>query len=98
MDWMLDETPEEQRRTIEKEFWSRHHVEEAENYNYSEHELAVLEANPRHIIKGTPQTVKEELMEMVEKYGVDELMIVTITYDFEARCRSYELLAEVWAE
>lgn len=73
-------------------------VEEAENYNYSEHELAVLEANPRHIIKGTPQTVKEELMEMVEKYGVDELMIVTITYDFEARCRSYELLAEAWAE
>jgi len=72
-------------------------VEEAENYHYSEHERAALAANPRHFIRGTPQRVKEELLALVEKYGLDELMIITITYDFEARCRSYELLAEAWA-
>jgi luciferase family oxidoreductase group 1 len=72
-------------------------VEEAEKYEYSEHEIALLQANPRHIIKGSPDRVKEELLEMAENFGVDELMIVSITYDFEARCRSYELLAQAWA-
>lgn len=72
-------------------------VEEAENYHYSEHELAALAANPRHFVIGAPARVKEELLALVEEYGLDELMIVTITYDFEARCRSYELLAEIWA-
>ncbi|MFT5351664.1 MAG: luciferase family oxidoreductase group 1 [Gammaproteobacteria bacterium] len=72
-------------------------VEDTEKYQYSEHEKAVLAANPRHLVKGTPEAVKAELLAMVEKYEVDELMILTITYDFEARCRSYELLAEVWS-
>ena len=29
-----------------------------------------------------------------QEYGTDELMILTITYDHEARRRSYELIAE----
>ncbi|MBD0258571.1 MAG: LLM class flavin-dependent oxidoreductase, partial [Cytophagales bacterium] len=29
-------------------------------------------------------------------YGVDELVIVTITHDFADRVRSYELLAEAF--
>jgi luciferase family oxidoreductase group 1 len=72
-------------------------VEQAENYHYSERDKAVLAANPRHVVKGSPQRVKEELLEMTEKFVLDELMVVTITYDFAARCRSYELLAEAWA-
>ena len=31
-----------------------------------------------------------------EQFGADELMAVTITYDFDARVRSYELLAEMY--
>ncbi len=71
-------------------------VEEAEAYQYSDRERAALQANPRHIIVGSPDTVKAELTELAEKYGADELMILTITFDFEARCRSYELLAQAW--
>lgn len=71
-------------------------VEEAEAYVYTEQEKAVLAANPRHIIKGSVKTVKRGLQDMVEKYGLDELMIITITYDFEARCRSCQMLAEEW--
>ena len=48
--------------------------------------------------KDSQDSVKEELLAMVEKYGVDELMIITINYDFEVRCRSYELLAQAWAK
>jgi len=72
-------------------------VEEAEQYRYSEHERAVLAAHPRHVIRGSPARVRAELLALAERFQVDELMILTITYDFEARCRSYALLAEAWA-
>ena len=37
------------------------------------------------------------LLELTERFNVDEVVAVTITYDFEARKRSYELLAEAFA-
>ena len=47
-------------------------------------------------IIGNPQHVKEELKNLQQRYDVDELMIVTITHSYEARKRSYELLAELF--
>src|SRR5436190_782078 len=35
--------------------------------------------------------------QLVAEYGADELIVVTITYDHEARKRSYELLSEAFA-
>ncbi len=35
-------------------------------------------------------------LKVAELYGVDELVIVSICYDFSARVRSYELLAEAF--
>ena len=37
------------------------------------------------------------LEELAAEYGVDELLIVTITHDYAHRLRSYELLAEAFA-
>jgi hypothetical protein len=37
--------------------------------------------------------VREQLLALAELYATDELMIVTITHDRNARRRSYELLA-----
>ena len=34
--------------------------------------------------------------EVAEEYGADEVIVVTITYDHEARRRSYELIAEAF--
>jgi hypothetical protein len=34
---------------------------------------------------------------LATEYGVDEVVIVTITHDFAARCRSYQLLADAFA-
>lgn len=45
---------------------------------------------------GSPQTVKAQLEEFVERTGVDELIIVTYAYDPAVRERSLQLLAEVW--
>ena len=50
-------------------------------------------ARTRRAIVGAPATVIPKLQTLAEEYGADEVMVVTITYDHAARCRSYDLLA-----
>jgi luciferase family oxidoreductase group 1 len=45
---------------------------------------------------GTPESVRDRLIDMASVLHVDELMIVTIVHDHRARMRSYELLAEAF--
>ena len=71
-------------------------VEEAETYPYTAQELAVVEYNRRRTVAGTPEQVRARLTVMVAEYGIDELIIVTITHDPKARLRSYELLAQAF--
>jgi len=47
----------------------------------------------RRSVVGAPKTVRAALEQHAANYEVDEIMAVTICYDFEARKRSYELLA-----
>jgi luciferase family oxidoreductase group 1 len=49
----------------------------------------------RRAVVGSPANVRAGLEAVAQEYGTDELMILTITYDHEARRRSYELIAEV---
>jgi luciferase family oxidoreductase group 1 len=48
----------------------------------------------RRTIIGDPDQVRAGLEAVAAEYGADELMVVTITHDHEARRRSYELIAE----
>jgi luciferase family oxidoreductase group 1 len=50
----------------------------------------------RRAVLGAPARVREELEEVVSRYGAEEAIVVCITYEHEARRRSYELLAEVF--
>jgi luciferase family oxidoreductase group 1 len=50
----------------------------------------------RRAIIGSPATVAVALREVVSSYGAEEAIVVTITYDHDARARSYELLAEAF--
>jgi luciferase family oxidoreductase group 1 len=52
-----------------------------------------LEPGARSLV-GTPDTVRAGLLRLAERYGVEEVLAVTVTHDFAARVRSYELLAE----
>jgi luciferase family oxidoreductase group 1 len=51
----------------------------------------------RRLVVGSPAAVRAEIEAVAEEYGVREVMVVTITHDHRARCRSYELLAEAFA-
>ena len=48
----------------------------------------------RRGVVGSPKTVRAGIEEYANRFQVEEIMAVTITYDFEKRKRSYELLAE----
>jgi luciferase family oxidoreductase group 1 len=50
----------------------------------------------RRSIVGSPATVVPQIREVARGYGVEEVMVVTITFDHVARRRSYELLAEAF--
>ena len=45
---------------------------------------------------GTPQRVADQLEQLQEATGADELLITTITHGHADRVRSYQLLAEEW--
>lgn len=70
--------------------------EEALAYPYTEIERRVVEHHRQRQIVGDPETVKAELEALAARYGVEEIVVLTITHDFAARKRSYALLAEAF--
>ncbi|MFC4777755.1 LLM class flavin-dependent oxidoreductase [Paenibacillus sp. GCM10023252] len=69
-------------------------VETALAYPYTDMERAQLNEYRQRNLVGSPAKVKEGLLRYQHDYKPDELMIVTITHDIEARIRSYQLIAE----
>ena len=57
-------------------------------------ELAERELSPRAYDRAIREL--EQLIDFAAGYQVNELVILTICYDFKARLRSYELLAEAF--
>ena len=52
----------------------------------------------RRAIIGSPERVREDIEALAAEYGTEDVMIVTITYEHEARKRSYALIAEVMSQ
>jgi alkanesulfonate monooxygenase SsuD/methylene tetrahydromethanopterin reductase-like flavin-dependent oxidoreductase (luciferase family) len=50
----------------------------------------------RRTIVGTGAQVRAGIEEAAAEYGAEEVIVVTITYDHDARRRSYELIAEAF--
>jgi luciferase family oxidoreductase group 1 len=46
------------------------------------------------MILGTPKECREKIEKLALEYGVEEVMIVNVTYSFEDRIKSYELLSK----
>ena len=71
--------------------------EEAHDYPYTDQERTLLRGIEMRSTVGTPQQVRAKLLALAERHGAEELVVVTITYDFTSRLRSYELLAKAFA-
>ena len=71
-------------------------LEEAENYKFGPQEEALRQYNRQRCVWGTAEKVRSGILSLGDTYKVDEFVILTICSTFEARCRSYELLAEAF--
>ena len=70
--------------------------DEVKDVYYTESDLQRIHFNRARCVSGTPEQVKQKLTKLANDYGVDEIVAATITYSFQDRLRSYELLAEVF--
>ena len=68
--------------------------EEAARYNFTPQEREAIKAWTGSQVVGTPDTVRRQLDELVDRTEADELMVTTMTHDPAARLRSYRLVAE----
>jgi luciferase family oxidoreductase group 1 len=53
-------------------------------------------AGGRRAVIGAPETVRAGLEQVAAEYGAEEVLVLTITHDHDARRRSYELIAEAF--
>lgn len=71
-------------------------VEEAAAHVYTEKEKQVRQQNKGKFVIGSVETVKAQLEQVAEETAVDEIMILNMVTDKEARYRSLTLLAEAF--
>lgn len=71
-------------------------VEKALRYLEQEGASSHQPGRDRRGIIGDPEKVRAGIEEVAKAYGAEEVMVVTITHDHEARRRSYELIAEAF--
>jgi alkanesulfonate monooxygenase SsuD/methylene tetrahydromethanopterin reductase-like flavin-dependent oxidoreductase (luciferase family) len=45
---------------------------------------------------GAPEQVRDELQRMAKDLQVEELMVIAVLHDYQARLRSYQLIAEAF--
>jgi luciferase family oxidoreductase group 1 len=71
--------------------------EDIQDYEFSAAELERIRYNSGRIISGTPENVKQQLLELATNMGVDEIMVTAMTHSQDDRIRSFELLADAFA-
>jgi luciferase family oxidoreductase group 1 len=67
--------------------------EEAAAFHYTDAERATIEKLRQRAFVGTGEQVAARLEELAARLALDELVVVTWTYELAPRMRSYELLA-----
>jgi luciferase family oxidoreductase group 1 len=70
--------------------------EEAAAFDYTPVDRARVAQGRNRISVGSPKTVREKLMPLIEATKADELMATSMIFDHTARRRSYELLAQAF--
>ncbi|QFZ72082.1 LLM class flavin-dependent oxidoreductase [Streptomyces fagopyri] len=70
--------------------------EEARAHPWTDEDRALVQDRLDTQFVGSPGRVADQLEQLQEATGADELLITTITHDHKDRVRSYELLAGEW--
>lgn len=70
--------------------------EDVKDIRYSSAEWDRIYFNRARVVSGTPEKVKDELERLAADYQVTEIVVATITHDFDDRLHSYELLADAF--
>ncbi|ATL47941.1 LLM class flavin-dependent oxidoreductase [Chitinophaga caeni] len=71
-------------------------LEEIKEIEYSLEEMARIRFNRGRMLCGTPATLKPKLEALASSYGVDEIVISTISDQVQDRLDSYSLLANMF--
>ena len=71
-------------------------VQEALDYQYTDYDRARIAQTRGRAIIGGPESVKNQVQALADRYEVDELVVVSICHEFSARVHSYELLADMF--
>jgi luciferase family oxidoreductase group 1 len=66
--------------------------EEALAHRYSSEGKVYVTSQRSRAVIGGPQRVRREIEAMADRYGADEVMVLTITGDYPSRLQSYERL------
>lgn len=69
-------------------------IEEFNALTFSNEEINKMEAMKRRMIVGSQEKVASQIESLQQKYGADEIMIVTITHDDVGKYNSYKLISE----
>ena len=72
-------------------------VEEARAYPYTEADRRHIARDRSRVVLGTPAAARDGLLALQREFEADELMVITVTGDYESRLKSYELLAEAFS-
>jgi len=70
--------------------------EEALACPYSDAERATILRNRSRLFVGSPQTVMQRISPLISASQADEVMVITMVHDHNARKRSYDLLANAF--
>ncbi|MFC7373174.1 LLM class flavin-dependent oxidoreductase [Fictibacillus iocasae] len=71
-------------------------VEQAESFPYTPFDREHIANNRGRIIVGTPAKVKAQIERLARAYQTDEVVIVSIIHEFEAKLQSYRLIADAF--
>lgn len=71
-------------------------LEEARTHTYTNEEILVREQNRNKFVIGSVENVKEQLEQLAKGAKVDEIIILNMITDKEARQKSYSLLAKAF--
>ena len=73
-------------------------LDTALSYKYSDTEMQIVKRNRKRMLIGTPDKIKEQILNMSEIYKTDEFILINLNTDLNSKINSYKLIIEAFKE